>query len=321
MISVLPITRHGCPAPEDRSPREYSPLRRPSALARHGTAFGLADSAGAAQASAPVRDDGDAAPEGSSGPDRALALLRAARDAAPAERRALHAQVVTEHLGLADALARRFDHRGEDLEDLQQVARAALVDAVRRFEVDRGSFVSFAVPTITGVLKRHFRDRGWLIRPPRRTQELAADVRRLWPELAQQLGAQPSAHQLAVRLGQSVPAVREARHASQWYSANSLDATMAAGAGFASIDNDDLDACEAKIILGRVWQQLTAEERRLLTLRFFEDRSQSEIALQIGTSQMHVSRLLARTLRRLRTSIGEQDDADAPSAESAVRVT
>lgn len=123
--------------------------------------------------------------------DRTLQLLSRARIADVEERQRLHDEVVTSHLWLAESLARRFQYRGEDLDDLQQVARIGLVEACQRFDPERGSFIAFASPTITGVLKRHFRDHGWLVRPPRRTQELASGIWKQWPELVQQLGSIP----------------------------------------------------------------------------------------------------------------------------------
>jgi RNA polymerase sigma-B factor len=240
--------------------------------------------------------------------ERTTAVLTAARSAPPDERSRLEAEVVEDHLWLADSLARRFHHRGEELDDLEQVARAGLVEAVQRFDPAYGPFISFAVPTINGVLKRHFRDHGWLVRPPRRTQELAAEVRRLWPDLAQVLQSDPSSAQLARALEWPVEAVEEARRAIQWYSSSSLDSALARGVVFASEDaTAELTRREAKLLLARVWPELTRAEQELLILRFYDELSQAEIAVRIGTSQMQVSRLLARLLRRLRTLIGSLD--------------
>jgi RNA polymerase sigma-B factor len=229
--------------------------------------------------------------------------LRIALSCDPEERDRIHEQVVNDHLWLADSLARRFRRPSEEIDDLQQVARTGLVQAVRRYDPEHGPFTAFAVPTITGVLKRHFRDHGWLVRPPRRTQELSAQMRQQWPDLTQRLRTPPSDRELADSLGASLDAVREAMCANQGYRSDSLEAVGARG----SLDEghpDDIGQCENRLMLARVWRQLTAEERRLLVLRFYEERSQSDIAERIGTSQMQVSRLLARTLRRLRTMIG-----------------
>src|SRR5215207_2056551 len=145
--------------------------------------------------------------------DRTHALLIKAREVGEEERQQIFDEVVTSHLWLAEALSRRFLHRGEDEEDLLQVARTGLVEACQRFNPHQGSFVGFAVPTITGVLKRHFRDHGWVVRPPRPTQELASTIWRQWPTLVQQMGAVPGPRDLAAELDEPVRAVQQARFA------------------------------------------------------------------------------------------------------------
>ena len=228
-----------------------------------------------------------------------------AETAGPAERQQIVDEVVTSHVWLAETLARRFSHRGEDEEDLLQVACTGLVEACRRFDPHQGSFVGFAVPTITGVLKRHFRDHGWVVRPPRPTQELASAIWRQWPTLVQQMGAVPGPRDLADELGEPVRAVQQARFASQGYSASSIDAAMSRGICFCSNETDeDIDRTEARLIIDEALAKLDDDERRLIQLRFFEQRSQSEIAEEIGTSQMQVSRLLSRLLLKMRTIIG-----------------
>ena len=199
-----------------------------------------------------------------------------AETASPAERRQIVDEVVTSHIWLAETLARRFSHRGEDEEDLLQVACTGLVEACRRFDPHQGSFVGFAVPTITGVLKRHFRDHGWVVRPPRPTQELASTVWRQWPTLVQQMGAVPGPRDLADELGEPVRAVQQARFASQGYSASSIDAAMSRGICFCSNETDeDIDRTEARLIIDEALAKLDDDERRLIQLRFFEQRSQS----------------------------------------------
>jgi RNA polymerase sigma-B factor len=238
--------------------------------------------------------------------------LRMAQSCGSEERARIHEQVVNNHLWLADSLARRFRRPSEEIEDLQQVARTGLVQAVQRYDPEHGPFTAFAVPTITGVLKRHFRDHGWLVRPPRRTQELSAQMRQQWPDLTQRLRTPPSEREVADSLGASLDAVREAMCANQGYRSDSLEAVGARGStddGFL----DDISQCENRLMLARVWRQLSPEERRLLVLRFYEERSQSDIADRIGTSQMQVSRLLARTLRRLRTMIGGTEELQEAS--------
>jgi RNA polymerase sigma-B factor len=240
--------------------------------------------------------------------ERTRDLFVAAETSGPAKRQRILDEVITSHLWLAETLARRFSHRGEDHEDLVQVACTGLVEASHRFDPDQGSFVGFAVPTITGVLKRHFRDHGWVIRPPRPTQELASTIWRQWPTLVQQMGTVPRARELAEELGEPVSAVQQARFASQGYSASSIDAAMSRGICFCSNQTDeDIDRTEARLIIDEALAQLDDGERRLIRLRYFEQRSQSEIAAEIGTSQMQVSRLLSRLLLKLRTIIGMPD--------------
>jgi RNA polymerase sigma-B factor len=237
--------------------------------------------------------------------DRTVALLSRARQVGEDERQQIIDEVVTSHLWLAETLSRRFLHRGEDEEDLLQVARTGLVEAAQRFAPEQGAFIAFAVPTITGVLKRHFRDHGWMVRPPRRTQELASGIWQQWPSLVQSIGAIPSAQDLANQLGESVGAVQQARYASHCYSPASIEAAVARGMSFSSIESEEeIDRAEARLIVSAALDQLTDCERQLLWYRFYEQRSQAEIAAAIGTSQMQVSRLLCRVLGKLRSIIG-----------------
>jgi len=237
--------------------------------------------------------------------DRTLALLIKARQVDEEERQQILDEVVTSHLWLAETLSRRFLHRGEDEEDLPQVARTGLVEAAQRFDPEQGAFIAFAVPTITGVLKRHFRDHGWMVRPPRRTQELASGIWQQWPALVQSIGAIPSAQDLAKQLGESVGAVQQARYASHSYSPASIEAAVARGMSFSSTESEEeIDRTEVRLIVSAALDQLTDCERQLLWYRFYEQRSQAEIAAAIGTSQMQVSRLLCRLLAKLRSIIG-----------------
>ncbi len=239
-----------------------------------------------------------------------LARFRLARHADPLTRQKVLDEIVTTHLWLADAVARRFRDRGEEADDLRQIARAGLVEACTRFDPDQGPFTAFAFPTVTGLVKRHFRDHGWSIRPPRPTQELSAEMWRCWPEVAQAVGGEPSERQLAETLGASVDEVRRARCASQAYSCSSLDAL----AQDRSEDDPEGDRCEARVLVESVWPVLDDAERDLLRMRFFEERSQSDIAAVLGTNQMQVSRLLARLMTKLRRLIGSLDEASALTA-------
>lgn len=244
--------------------------------------------------------------------------IRAAHGVWASRRSEIETDVILRHLWLADSLARRYRRRGEEDDDLTQVARRGLVEAVQRYQPDHGSFVSFAVPTITGVIKRHFRDHGWLIRPPRPTQHLAAEVRRTWPELAQRLGTDPSVADMATALGEPVSAIREARRASQGYTHATFDVTATDPA---SVTGDhatsDLAAIEARVIITRACRELPAADLELLVLRFDEDRTQSEIAAVLGTSQMQVSRRLAKLLLRLQSIIGPLEPAVADAVGHA----
>jgi RNA polymerase sigma-B factor len=245
---------------------------------------------------------------------RTRELLIEAETAGPVRRQQILDEVVTSHLWLAEKLARHFLHRGEDEEDLIQVAYTGLVEACIRFDPYQGSFVGFAEPTINGVLKRHFRDHGWTVRPPRPTQELAAIIWRRWPTLVQEMGALPRASDLAAELGAPVTAVQQARMASEGYSALSIEAAMSRGASFSSDEtDDDKDRAEARLIIDRAVETLEESERRLIWLRFFEQRSQSDIATELGISQMQVSRLLTRLLLKLRSVIGVPDNLAAAS--------
>lgn len=245
---------------------------------------------------------------------RTRELLIEAETAGPVRRQQILDEVVTSHLWLAEKLARHFLHRGEDEEDLLQVAYTGLVEACIRFDPYQGSFVGFAEPTINGVLKRHFRDHGWTVRPPRPTQELAAIIWRRWPTLVQEMGALPRASDLAAELGAPVTAVQQARMASEGYSALSIEAAMSRGASFSSDEtDDDKDRAEARLIIDRAVETLEESERRLIWLRFFEQRSQSDIATELGISQMQVSRLLTRLLLKLRSIIGVPDNLAAAS--------
>jgi RNA polymerase sigma-B factor len=246
--------------------------------------------------------------------ERTRELLIEAETAGPLRRQQILEEVVTSHLWLAQRLARQFLYRGEDEDDLIQVACTGLVEACLRFDPHQGSFVGFAEPTISGVLKRHFRDHGWTVRPPRPTQELASVIWRRWPSLVQEMGTVPGAQDLATELGASVKAVQQARMASEGYSALSLETAMSRGVCFCSSETDqDTDRAEARLIIDRAVARLDESERQLIWLRFFEQRSQSDIANELGISQMQVSRLLTRLLTKLRKIIGTPDSLAAAS--------
>jgi len=221
----------------------------------------------------------------------------------------LRDELVTAHLGLAHQLARRFTNRGEAYDDLVQVASLALVKSVDRFDPDRGvEFSTFATRTVIGELKRHFRDRGWAVRAPRRIQELYLELGHSIGTLSQELGRSPTVAELAGSTGASEEAVLEALEAGQGYRTSSIDVpdrqdeTLANRIGgedtnFAGVDD--------RSVLAPALARLPAREQAILRLRFVDGLTQSEIAGRIGVSQMHVSRLLASSLEQLRTAFAE----------------
>lgn len=225
------------------------------------------------------------------------------------ERPALRARVVERHLPLVQHLARRYADRGEPLDDLVQVGTIGLLKAVDRYDPDRGaSFASFAVPTVLGEIRRHFRDRGWAIRVPRRLQELSRVLSDTRAELTQQLGRAPTVDELAERAGVDPEQVLEALDSAGAYSTVPLESDADDGPqSWLAEDDAALDAVENREALRPLLERLPARERRILALRFVRGMSQSEIAAEVGISQMHVSRLLARTLTALRTGLTEAE--------------
>ncbi|MBV8981076.1 MAG: RNA polymerase sigma factor SigF [Acidimicrobiia bacterium] len=221
-------------------------------------------------------------------------------------------ELVTAHLGLAEYLARRFANRGEPLDDLVQVASVGLLKAVDRFDPGRGlEFSTYATPTIVGELKRHFRDKGWAVRVPRRVQELHLRLGKVVSTLAQDLGRSPTIGEIAERAGASEEEVLEAMEAGRAYRFASLDAPAAGDDDNQSMasqlgeDDPLLAGIEHRVALSPLIAELPRREQLILHLRFFEGLTQSEIAGRLGISQMHVSRLLARSLAKLRGSAEE----------------
>jgi RNA polymerase sigma-B factor len=223
------------------------------------------------------------------------------------------------HLPLVEHCARRFRNRGEPFEDLVQVGTIGLIKAIDRFDLDRGvEFSTYATPTIIGEVKRYFRDKGWAIRVPRRLQELRMQIGAAGAELTQSLGRSPTPRELAERIGCSVEDLLEGIESSNAYSTLSLDAgdnDEDGGAGSMldaiGVDDENIEHVEIRESIKPLLDRLDAREKRILLLRFFKNMTQSQIAEEIGVSQMHVSRLLSRTLDQLRTSLeGEPPDAD-----------
>jgi RNA polymerase sigma-B factor len=220
-------------------------------------------------------------------------------------------ELVEEHAPLAHFLASRFANRGEPRDDLVQVALVGLFKAVERFDPDRGlQFSTFATPTILGELKRHFRDRGWAVRVPRRVQELHLQLGRIVSALGQEKGRSPTPGEVAERAGVSEESVLEAMEAGSLYRLVSLDGSVTpddeGGELAACLGDDDpeFERIEHRSEIAELLNVLPARERRIVELRFFESMTQSEIAEHVGVSQMHVSRLLNRSLDRLRAEAG-----------------
>jgi RNA polymerase sigma-B factor len=225
--------------------------------------------------------------------------------------RTLRDELITAHMGLAEYLARRFTNRGEPLDDLVQVASLGLLKAVDRFDPERGlEFSTYATPTIVGELKRHFRDKGWAVRVPRRVQELHLRLGSVVSTLSQELGRSPTIGEIAHSAAVSEEEVLEAIEAGHAYRFTSLDAP-AGGDDDASLssqlgsEDQNLIDSEHRVTLSPLIAQFPPRERMILHLRFFEGLTQSEIASRLGISQMHVSRLLARSLAQLRSQADE----------------
>ena len=211
-------------------------------------------------------------------------------------------------LPLARQLARRYQRGGEQLDDLIQVASLGLLKAIDRFDPERETaFSSFAVPTILGELKRHFRDKGWSVRVPRDLQEMAVRVERVADEMSRELGRAPTPGEIAERTGATLEQVLEAREAAGAYRAVSLDRPRSddedEGDSFADafgVEDPGFGLAEDAATVDRLMSVLSEREREVLRLRFEEDLTQSEIGQRVGVSQMHVSRLIRQSIARLR---------------------
>jgi RNA polymerase sigma-B factor len=262
----------------------------------------------------------DAAPieapetESADRPDRALARglfgeLVATSEDDPRHRQ-VRDQLVEMHLPLVEYLARRFRNRGEPFDDLVQVATIGLIKSIDRFDLERGvEFSTYATPTIVGEVKRHFRDKGWAIRVPRRLQEMKLSLTKATSELSQRNGRAPTVAELASYLELSEDEVLEGLESSNAYSAISLDAPdigdddSSAMSDTLGVTDAALEGVEYRESLKPLLEQLPPREKRILLLRFFANMTQSQIAAELGISQMHVSRLITRTLAQLREGL------------------
>jgi len=230
------------------------------------------------------------------------------------QRVALRDEVICACLPVVRRLAARFFGRGESSEDLVQVATIGLIKSVDRFDPERETqFLSYATPTIIGEIKRHFRDKGWSVRVSRPMQELYLAISRVLPEMAQELGRSPRVSDLAERLGVSEEEVIRGLDCGQAYTARSLSAPVGGEEGGAVLadllggDDEQMESVADRTTLRHLLAEVPERERNILALRFFANMTQSEIAERVGVSQMHVSRLLTRTLKELRERLLAED--------------
>jgi RNA polymerase sigma-B factor len=242
------------------------------------------------------------------------ALLRAFHEHGDSKARE---RLIEMHLPLVRALARRYAGRSEQLEDLVQVGSIGLIKAIDRFDVERGvELTTYAIPTIIGELKRHFRDKGWSVHVPRRLKELSLQLTQLVETLSGKLGRSPTVAELAAAAGVEEEEVIEALEIGQAYSALSLSSTP----GDEDSDLDPLgslgtveagyETSEDRTLLLPGFRALDERERKIMHLRFYGGLTQSEIAAEVGISQMHVSRLIRRSLDKMREEIGSRRSAE-----------
>jgi RNA polymerase sigma-B factor len=224
-------------------------------------------------------------------------------------------KLIEQYMSLVRSLARRYSYRGEQLEDLVQIGAIGLIKAIDRFDVDRGvELTTYATPNIIGEIKRHFRDKGWAVRVPRGLQELNVQLSKLMEQLTTQLGRSPTIPELAKAAGVEEELVLEAIESGRAYTSLSLSVGS-------SGDDDDLDPLESlgteehqyevsedRAVLAPGFKALDPRERMILQLRFFDGLTQSQIAQQVGISQMHVSRLIRRSLEKIRETIAADEE-------------
>jgi RNA polymerase sigma-B factor len=253
---------------------------------------------------------------GETRPDRqrTRALLSRLAGASAAEREGLREELVVAHLNLVRFLAMKFVNRGEPLDDLVQVGTLGLLKAIDRFDTERGvEFTTYATPTVVGEIKRHFRDKGWAVKVPRRLQELNQSVNRSIDTLAIELGRSPTVAELAERLNASEEEILEAQELGQAYNLLSLDSEVGGDgdkksqtlADTVGMTDAGMELLEDRANLERAFHVLTGRERVIIYLRFYESVSQTEIAARLQVSQMHVSRLQAKALEKLRGALAD----------------
>jgi RNA polymerase sigma-B factor len=226
--------------------------------------------------------------------------------------RRLRNELIEEHRWVAVHCARRFNNRGEPLDDLVQVGQLGVLKAVERFDPEHGvSFTTFAIPTVMGELRRHFRDATWAVRVPRKIKDLHVELGSTVEFLTTKLGRSPRVDELAQHMGVTSDEVLEAMDAGSAYRAAPLappagdDGSSTSDAEAVGEDDTDLDLADVRVAVRKLLRGLEPRERRIVYLRFFEGLSQSEIAEQVGVSQVHISRLLRSSLDRLRHQLGD----------------
>lgn len=238
----------------------------------------------------------------------------------PERRDRLRAEAVELNMEMARSIARRYFRRGISEDDVLQAAYVGLVKAVRGFDPGRGrQFVQYAVPTISGEIKRYFRDHGWGVRPARRVQELQPRVTRATEELVQRLGRSPTAREVAEHLDVELEVVTEALGVQGWFAPTSLDTPLGEDgdstmADMLPAEDDGFGAAEARTLLAPLLRELPERDREILELRFGQDLNQAEIGAHLGVTQMHVSRLLRKILDRLRAELEEPGAASTGGA-------
>ncbi len=219
-------------------------------------------------------------------------------------------QLIMSHLNLVRFLASKFKNRGEPLDDLVQVGTIGLIKAIDRFDTTRGlEFTTFATPTIMGEIKRHFRDKGWSVRVPRRLQELSSKVNQVTDELTKDLQRSPSVEEIAEALDSNVDEVLEAMESSSAYSSVPLEAGGQGDDEAPSVidhyvtEDEDLAASDDRMVLEETVRDFSPREQEIIRMRFLEGMTQVEIAKKLGISQVQVSRLLRRTLQKVQEKI------------------
>ncbi len=248
--------------------------------------------------------------------ERTHDLLIRAVDADDVERERLHEEVVLLNVEVAESIVMRYRNRGVPVEDLVQVACLGLVKAVHGFDAGKSdNFLSYAVPTILGEVKRFFRDNAWVVRPPRRIQELQAEISAASARLMQETGRPPTPREIADDLSLGVDVVSEALTADGCFAPSSLDRPTADDEGASLSDvlgeaDPGFERAEAVVALRPLCQELSERDRRIVYLRFFHEWTQARIAEEFGVTQMQVSRLLTRILKQLRSQLGSTDLPD-----------